>query len=158
VFLIDIAVPRDIAADVGKIQNVYLYNLDDLQQAVTATLDKRSAEVQAAQRIVDQHVNEFAAWNRARMMGPLIDHLFQRSHALAQEELARALAKMPGVTDGDKQQLEELTRRIVNKLLHDPIRVLRDSDPENAPMTQYLHAVQKLFKLSDDGEKPDGEA
>ena len=64
-FLIDIAVPRDVAADVAKIENVYLYNLDDLQQAVTATLDKRSAVAEAAARIVDQHVSDFAAWNRA---------------------------------------------------------------------------------------------
>ncbi|MGD0767128.1 MAG: glutamyl-tRNA reductase [Tepidisphaeraceae bacterium] len=159
VFLIDIAVPRDVAADVAKIENVYLYNLDDLQQAVTATQDKRSAVAEAAARIVEQHVSDFAAWNRARMMGPLIDHLYQRSHALAQEELARTVAKLSGVTDADKQQLEELTRRIVNKLLHDPIQVLRDSEPAHAPMTQYLHAVEKLFKLEDDdASKPEGQA
>jgi len=158
IFVIDIAVPRDVAADVGKIENVYLYNLDDLQQAVTATLDKRSAAAQAAERIVEEHVSDFAAWNRARMLGPLIDHLYQRSHALAQEELARTVAKLSGVTDGDKQQLEELTRRIVNKLLHDPIQVLRDSEPGHAPMTQYLHTVEKLFKLENDDAKPEGEA
>lgn len=160
VFLIDIAVPRDVAADVGNIENVYLYNLDDLQQAVMATRNQRSAAAEAAGKIVEQHVSEFVAWHRARMIGPLIDQLYQRSHAVAQEELARLVGKLSAVSDDDKRQLEELMRRIVNKLLHDPVQALRDSDGGHAPMTQYLHAVQKLFKLeervTDDAAKSDG--
>jgi glutamyl-tRNA reductase len=147
VFIIDIAVPRDVAADVGEIENVYLYNLDDLQQAVSATLDKRSAAARDGERIVEQHVLEFVAWHRTRMMGPLIDQLYQRSHALAQDELGKTISKLSSASDDDKRNLEELTRRIVNKLLHDPIQVLRDVSTEHAPMTQYLHAVEKLFNL-----------
>jgi glutamyl-tRNA reductase len=168
VFVIDIAVPRDVAAEVGKIENVYLYDLDDLQKAVSATQDNRSAAAVEAARIIEDQVREFAAWHRARMMGPMIDQLYQRSHAVAQEELTRTVAKLTGVTDGDRQQLEELTRRIVNKLLHDPIRVLRESQTLHAPMAPYLHAVEKLFKLEEptsempspppDAAKPDGEA
>jgi glutamyl-tRNA reductase len=168
VFVIDIAVPRDVAAEVGKIENVYLYNLDDLQKAVSATQDNRSAAAVEAGRIIEDQVLEFAAWHRARMMGPMIEQLYQRSHTLAREELARTIAKLSGVTDGDKQQLEELTRRIVNKLLHDPIQVLRDTQTTHAPMSPYLHAVEKLFKLEEpsgeapssppDQAKPDGEA
>ena len=160
VFLIDIAVPRDVAADVGKIENVYLYNLDDLQQAVMATQDQRSAAAESAGKIVEQHVNEFVAWHRARMVGPLIDQLYQRSHALAQEELTRIVGKLSAVSDDDKRQLEDLMRRIVNKLLHDPVQAMRDGDGGHAPMSQYLHAVQKLFKLEDhaldDVDKSDG--
>lgn len=159
VFIIDIAVPRDVAADVGKIENVYLYNLDDLQDAVSATMDDRSAAAVEAAKIVEDQVREFAAWHRARMMGPLIDQLYQRSHALAQEELARTVAKLSGMTNGDRQQLEELTRRIVNKLLHDPIQVLRDTQTFHTPMTPYLHAVEKLFKLEGQAaETPDPSA
>jgi glutamyl-tRNA reductase len=147
VFVIDIAVPRDVAAEVGEIENVYLYNLDDLQQAVSATMDKRSAAARDGERIVEEHVLEFVAWHRARMMGPLIDQLYQRSHALAQDELGKTISKLSNASDDDKRNLEELTRRIVNKLLHDPIQVLRDVNAEHAPMTQYLHAVEKLFNL-----------
>ena len=160
VFMIDIAVPRDVAADVAKIENVYVYNLDDLQQAVSATLDSRSTAAMQAGRIIEDHVREFAAWHRARMMGPMIDQLYQRSHAVAQEELNRSIAKLSSVSEGDRQQLEELTRRIVNKLLHDPIQVLRDTHDLHTRMTPYLHAVEKLFKLEDappDGERPAGE-
>ncbi len=160
VFLIDIAVPRDVAADVGKIENVYLYNLDDLQQAVMATRNQRSAAAEAAGKIVERHVNDFVAWHRTRMIGPLIDQLYQRSHAVAREELTRLVGKLSAVSDEDKRQLEELMRRIVNKLLHDPVQALRESNGDHAPMTQYLHAVQKLFKLddrdADDAAKSDG--
>jgi glutamyl-tRNA reductase len=154
VFLIDVAVPRDVAADVGKIENVYLYNLDDLQQAVMATRTQRGAAVESAEIIVGQHVDEFVAWQRARMMGPLIDQLYQRSHALALEELERIVGKLPVGSEIDRRQLEDLMRRIVNKLLHDPVQALRESDGEHAPMSQYLHAVQKLFKLELDQRLP----
>jgi len=150
VFIIDIGLPRDVASDVGNIQNVYLYNLDDLQRAIEANQENRSAAAQVAAQIVDQQVAEFIVWHRARMLGPLIDHLRQRSHAVALDELHKTISKLSGITPTDKQHLEELTRRIVNKLLHDPIQVLRGSDALHAPMTQYFHAVEKLFKLEDE--------
>ena len=154
VFLIDVAVPRDVAADVGKIENVYLYNLDDLQQAVLTTRNQRSAAVESAEKIVEQHVADFIAWHRARLMGPIIDQLYQRSHAVAQEELTRICGKLSNLSEDDRRQIEDLMRRIVNKLLHDPVQALRDSEGEHAPMTQYLHAVQKLFKLELDERIP----
>jgi glutamyl-tRNA reductase len=137
-----------VAADVAKIENVYLYNMDDLQQAVMATRSQRSAAVEAAGEIVQREVREFVAWNRARMMGPLIDQLYQKSHAVAREELERIVGKLSNVSAQDQRQLEDLTRRIVNKLLHDPVQALRESDSDHAPMSQYLHAVQQLFRLN----------
>jgi glutamyl-tRNA reductase len=156
VFLIDIAVPRDVAGDVAKIENVYLYNMDDLQQAVMATRSQRGAAVEAAGKIIDREVSEFVVWHRARMMGPLIDQLYQKSHAVAQEELTRILGKLSAVSAADQQQLEELTRRIVNKLLHDPVQALRESDADHAPMSQYLHAIQQLFKLNSEDRAANG--
>jgi glutamyl-tRNA reductase len=149
VFLIDIAVPRDIAADVGEVQNVYLYNLDDLQQVVSSTRGQRSAALEAANKILARHVEEFANWHRARQLGPLIDQLHRRWHAVAQEELQRTLGKLPNVTADEREHLEELTRRLVNKLLHDPIRQLRESDQMHGPATQYIHAMEKLFGLDE---------
>jgi len=152
VFLIDIAVPRDVAGDVAKVENVYLYNMDDLQQAVMATRSQRGAAAEAAGKIVEREVREFVAWNRARMMGPLIDQLYQKSHAVAREELGRIVGKLSAVSPEDQRQLEELARRIVNKVLHDPVQALRESDADHAPMSQYLHAIQQLFKLNSEGD------
>jgi glutamyl-tRNA reductase len=154
VYVIDIAVPRDVAPQVGEMENVYLYNLDDLQQAVAATRDLRGGAVDAANQIVAHQVQQFFAAQRAREMGPLIDELFRRSHALAQEELARTLGKLTDLSPTQRRQLEDLARRIVNKLLHDPIQMLRQSQAAHAPMGQYLHAMEKLFNL--DGSDADG--
>jgi glutamyl-tRNA reductase len=158
VFLIDIAVPRDIAPEVGELENVYLYNLDDLQQVASATQGQRTAAIQDATKIIEEHVRQFTAWNRARLLAPFIDQLYRRSHAQAQEELARAIAKLPPVSAEERQHLEEVTRRIVNKLLHDPVQMLRQAEGLHAPMTQYMHAMEKLFRLDADEAEDSSEA
>ena len=153
IFMIDIAVPRDIDPAVGEIDGVYLYNVDDLQEVVAATLASRSGAIDAARGIVAKSVDEFLAWHRTREMGPVIDQLYQRSHELAKEEVTRVLGKLPNVSADERQHLEDLARRIVNKLLHDPIKTLREADTAHAPAAQYLHAMQKLFQLPPAEEK-----
>jgi glutamyl-tRNA reductase len=150
IFLIDIALPRDVEAAVGELENVYLYNLDDLQQVVSQTQAGRREAIAAAQAIVSSAVTEFAQSHRVRALGPVIDRLYKRSHELAQEELVRTLNKLPNVTDAEREHLEELARRIVNKLLHDPVHALRRADDAHVSAEQYLHAMERLFDLSDD--------
>jgi glutamyl-tRNA reductase len=150
IFLIDIALPRDVEASVGELENVYLYNLDDLQQVVAATQTQRKDAVEAARGIVAEQVQQFALWHRAHELGPVIDRLYKRYHELAQVELDRTLSKLPGVSPAERAHLEDLARRIVNKLLHDPIRTLRESDGLHVPTAQYLHAMEKLFQLKDE--------
>jgi len=147
IFLMDIALPRDVEAGVGTLENAYLYNLDDLQQAVSATQSHRKESIDAARAIVTRHVDTFLAWHRAREMGPFIERLSQRYHQLGREELDRTLAKLGELGEAEKAHLEELTRRIVNKLLHDPIAALREGDSPHAPAAAYLHAMEKLFQL-----------
>jgi glutamyl-tRNA reductase len=155
-FVIDIALPRDVEQTVEELENVYLYNLDHLQQVVSQTQSQRTDAIEAAQRIVADQVNDFLTWHRQRELGPLIDALYKRYHALAQEELARTLHKLGNVGEAEKAHLEDFARRLVNKLLHDPMRMLRHSDPQHggggAAATQYLHALEKLFGLEGGGE------
>lgn len=148
IFIIDIAVPRDVEADVGKLDHVYLYNLDDLQRAVTETHSQRADAVEAAKGIVARHVEEFVVWNRQREMGPMIDQLYKRLHELAAQEVSRTISRMPGAGEQERAQLEDLARRIVNKLLHDPVTALRKADQLHGTESQYLHALQQLFLLS----------
>jgi glutamyl-tRNA reductase len=158
VFLIDIAVPRDIEPSVGEIDNVYLYNLDDLQQAVSATMSQRRGAIDAARQIVARQVEEFAAWHRQREIGPTIDRLYKRYHRLAREELERTFNKLPALSPGDKAALEDMARRIVNKLLHRPVQALRGPDGQaGAPgHLAYLHALEKLFDLEPAEPTADG--
>ena len=159
-FLIDIAVPRDVEAQVGDIENVYLYNLDDLQQVVQATQAQRRDAIDAARTIVDTQVDDFAAWHRAREMGPVIDRLYRRYHRMAQDELARTRGKLSGnLSEQDEAHLEDMVRRLVNKLLHNPIQVLRQDESAGAhtPPGGYLHAFQKLFQVGHEAESESAE-
>lgn len=147
-FLIDIALPRDIDPAIANFENVYLYNIDDLQQVVTHTRTQRQGSIEPATQIVAAAVEDFVRAHHVRQLGPFIDQLYQRYHALAQEELARTFSKLPNITDAERAHLQELARRIVNKLLHDPVRALRHADQTHAQPQQYLHAMEQLFKLN----------
>ena len=149
IFLIDIAVPRDVEASVGELDAVYLYNLDDLQQVVLSTQGQRREAVESARKIVARQVEEFLVWHRQRELGPTIDRLYRYCHTLGQEELARTLAKLPDVGEAERAHLEELTRRIVNKLLHGPIQAMRSANSPHSPGGGYVHALEKLFGLRD---------
>jgi glutamyl-tRNA reductase len=150
IFLIDIAVPRDIEASVGDADGVYLYNLDDLQQVVSQTQSQRTEALGSARAIVARHIELFIASHRQRELGPAIHRLYSRYHAIAQEELARTLNKLPNISEAEKAHLEDLARRIVNKLLHDPVQQLRHSGADHASAAPYLHALEKLFQLGDE--------
>ncbi len=150
IFLIDIALPRDVEPAVGDLENVYLYNLDDLQKVVADTQAGRRESVADAQRIVAGAVDEYVAAHRVRALGPTIDALFKRSHQLARDEVDR----QPSLTDAERQQRYELARRIVNKLLHDPVQALRQADASHGP--QYVHAMEQLFRLAGGAGKTDG--
>jgi glutamyl-tRNA reductase len=156
--IIDIAVPRDVEEDVGQIDNVYLCNLDHLQEVVAQTQTQRGGAIEAARELVARSVEEFATWQRARELGPAIDALYRRYHELAQEELQRTLSKMPQAGPAEREHLEELARRIVNKLLHDPVQRLRTSDALHAPTAQYVHALEELFGLGGGGRPQKGES
>ncbi|HEV8379782.1 MAG TPA: glutamyl-tRNA reductase [Tepidisphaeraceae bacterium] len=153
IFIIDIAMPRDVEATVGQIQNVYLYNIDDLQQVVSDTQAQRAGAVEAAKKIVDEQLEDFLAWHRTRELGPLIDQLYKRYHQVAQDEVSRTINKLGQISEQERQHLEELARRIVNKLLHDPIQTLKQSDSLHGQVGQYLHAMERLFKLADPPEE-----
>ncbi len=152
-FLIDLAVPRDVEPGVGGRDHVHLYDLDDLQRAARRTMSGRDADLQRAEAIVSRGVAEYVAWHRGRQVGPTIRRLYDRSHATADRERDRAASRLPSDLSPAQRaaveaELAELSRRLVNKLLHDPVSNLRHApDPERHPA--YKHAVEKLFGLGD---------
>lgn len=158
IFLIDIAVPRDVDERVGRLGRVYLYNIDDLQKVVAETLDGRAEHVTPARQIVDQRVEAFMSWFRSRDLAPTIAALRQRVEGLGGDELGWVLPKLSGDVGRDRELVEQFARRLINKLLHDPIRNLGQvaADPEGRNVDIYIHAITQLFNLSlDDSERPD---
>lgn len=145
VFFIDIAVPRDIEPAVGELEGVYLYNLDDLQEVVVRTMDERGQSVEAARSIVVGHVEAFMRWHRQREIGPMIDALYKRYNQIARGELDRTAARMQ-LDAEQRQHLEELAHRLVQKMLHDPVTQLRESG-QHENTQAYAHAIERLFKL-----------
>jgi glutamyl-tRNA reductase len=152
VFLIDIALPRNVEPAVGELENVYLYNIDDLQDVVAATHTQRAGAVDTARQLIEQRIAEFVSAQQTRQMGPVIEALFQRCHAMAAEEAARTCHKLGHLDNAQREHVEDLARRIVNKILHDPVRLLREGQGLTGTPQQYLHAVERLFGLSGPGE------
>jgi glutamyl-tRNA reductase len=156
IFMLDIALPRDIDARAGELEDVFIYNLDDLQRGLQQAGAGRQDSLDAARAIVDQGVRQYVAWHRQRLLGPMIEQLYARSYATARIELDRYV-RAAGITDeAEKRRLDELMRRTVNKLLHGPIRTLREAQDRHADdpaatheAMKYVHAVTRLFELGE---------
>lgn len=148
-FLIDIAVPRDVASDVGEIEQVFLYNIDDLQAIVRENLERRGAEVTRAERIVDEEVARFGSWQRSRRAIPTVVALRQRFEAIRRAELQRLEPKLAQLPPEARGKVDEVTRLIVEKLLLQPTEQLKAVDTPEA-IAQYADALNRLFGLPDE--------
>ena len=147
-FLVDIAVPRDVDPDAARLDHVFLYNIDDLQNIVHDNRRARMAEAERAEVIVDEEVANFLQWMRLRAVGPLIGRLQAHSRAVARGEVERALRRLPDLDPRAREVVERLGHDIVGKLLHTPITRLRDAAKEPGPAGAVLtDAVRELFEI-----------
>ena len=141
---------------VGERQNVFLYNVDDLQQIVDASLDRRRAELPAAEGIVAQGVEEFWGWYASLAVVPTIRALRDRGERVRQEEVERALGRLRHLSDDDRAAVDALTRTLLNKLLHAPTARLREA-AGNGRGTGVLDTVRYLFELDQPSAAKDDE-
>src|SRR5436309_9286180 len=158
-FVIDIALPRDVEAAAGEIEQVFLYNIDDLQATVRENLARRASEVQRAEVIVNEEVEKFGAWFRSRGVIPTVVALRQRFEAIRRAELERLEFKLSALPPEARARVDEITHLIVEKLLLTPteqLKVLGDGET----FTTYSEALSRLFGLSDAAsqESPPGDA
>jgi glutamyl-tRNA reductase len=154
--IIDIALPRDVEAAVGEQRNVFLYNVDDLQQIVDASLDRRRAELPAAEEIVAAGVEDFWGWYASLAVVPTIRALRDHGERVRQEEVERALGRLRHLSDDDRAAVEALTRSLLNKLLHAPTARLREA-AGNGRGTGVLDTVRYLFELDPTAARKDDE-
>jgi glutamyl-tRNA reductase len=148
-FFIDIAVPRDIDPAVSEIDNVYLYNIDDLQQTVDENLRERMKEAQKAEDLIGEEVLKFAAWHNTLEAVPTIRALKEKVEGIMQGELERAPAWMKNLGDEDRKEIEILLSSVLNKVLHDPITGLKEETQEDGAIA-YIAAIRRLFKLENE--------
>jgi glutamyl-tRNA reductase len=146
-FLIDIAVPRDIEPDAGDLEHVFLYNVDDLRSIVRENLARRSAEVEQAEAIVAHEVGQFIAWLRSREAIPTVVALRSRFEAIRRAELKRLEPKIAQLSPEARARVDEITRLIVEKLLLTPTEQLKALS-DHATVLAYSDALSQLFSLT----------
>jgi len=151
-FIIDIAVPRDVEASVGSLDQVFLYNIDDLRTIVQENLTRRGAELARAEAIVDEEVAKYTAWMQSREIVPTVVALRQRFEAIRRAELQRLEPKLSGLPPDARARIDEVTRLIVEKLLLTPTEQLK-SVSDQAMIVAYADALNRLFSLAQEKDK-----
>jgi glutamyl-tRNA reductase len=150
-FIIDIAVPRDVEAAAGDLDQVFLYNIDDLQAVVKENLAHRQAELDRAEVIVNEEASKFGTWLHAREVVPTIVALRERFESIRRSELRRLEPKLNGMPPEARARLEDVTRLLVEKLLLSPTEQLKSLGDETMAAV-YSDAISRLFDL-DNGTK-----
>ena len=146
-FLIDIAVPRDISPEVGSLYNVVLYDIDNLQAVVGANIQKRQEEAEKAKLIVSEEVVAFESWQQSLDVQPAVVALRKRFHAMMQQELERA--KLNDLSEEQQERVAMVLRQFTNKLLHSPTTQLKKL-AEGGEGTEHVDTLIQLFNLAED--------
>ena len=140
--LIDLAVPRDIEADVASLRGALLYDIDDLERAVRQGLDGRRRDLARAERILGDEVARFRAWRTALAVDPTVESLHAHAEQIRRAELARARRRLDTT---ELERLDVITRSLVTKLLHEPTLRLRETGS-----LRHADSIRHLFALDED--------
>ncbi|EKD34532.1 MAG: hypothetical protein ACD_75C02297G0001 [uncultured bacterium] len=148
-FFIDIAVPRDLDPRLIEIDNVYLYDIDDLSSVVEINKSDRDREAVKAARIVDEETLKFQKWYQGVAVTPTIVALKDKFEDIGRGELDRTLARMPELGEAERKNMEKMLAAIIAKILHDPLTYLKSEScagRDNSDLKITL--VRELFGLS----------
>jgi glutamyl-tRNA reductase len=145
-FLIDIAVPRDIEPEASELENVYLYNIDNLQDIVDENINTRRREAVKAEKIIDEEVEKFMGWQKELDSVPTIVSLRNKAGEIVREEMEKASGWMQNLKKEDQEKIEGLVNAIVNKVLHSPVTVLKE-ESSDISSGDIVAAVRRLFRL-----------
>jgi glutamyl-tRNA reductase len=147
-FIVDIAVPRDVSPSVTAIPNVVLHDIDDLKDVVDSSRGSRLGEVGKVEEIIDAELSHFLAWERSTEVEPTISAVLAKAAAIRIEEVDK-IAGRRRLSDAEREWVDQMTTRIVAKLLHEPIdRVRKMSASKQGHV--YAAALRELFGLDDE--------
>ncbi len=145
VFLIDISVPRNIDPDINHIENVYLYDIDDLQSVVGANLNERQKEALKAEEIIQEEVKGFQEWLLSLEAVPTIVALRKMAENIKKEEITKLFHKLDNISDSDKKEIEHMANAIMNKLIHPPTVALKENNDERDVL---IAVIKRLFGIN----------
>ncbi len=159
-FFIDIAVPRDIDPDVNNLDNVYLYDIDDLKEVVEENMAQRQGEAMKARDIVAQETVKFGIWLKSLDLTPTIKDLLGQGRELGRRELAKTMKRLK--TNGAMEEnpevekaLETLVDSLVGKLYREPITFLKRRSEEEDGARRFIDVTRRMFNLDDEAVPPD---
>ena len=146
-FFIDIAVPRDIDPEINKLHGTFCYDIDDLQTIVSQNQEERKKQSIKAEEIIEEELSKLEIWFRSLSAVPTIRSLRKAFHSTAEEELQKVFRRIKNLPESERKEIEQFVHRLVNKLLHDPSRNLKQMAQEE---DSHLHmeSIAKLFDLS----------
>jgi len=145
-FFIDISVPRNIDPLINNIDNIYLYNVDDLQGVIEANLKERAKEAKEAEKIIDEEIEKFYRWVKSLDVVPTIVALKKKFEEIRKGEMEKALSGMNNLQKKDKETIDAMTKARINKVIHDPATHLK-KEANKVEGDFYIEAARKLFDL-----------
>jgi glutamyl-tRNA reductase len=145
-FIVDLAVPRDVEKEVAELSDVFLYSVDDLSEVVRDGLDARQGAVKEAEVIIDSGVNEFIHWLESREVVPVIRTLRDHAERQRRHEVEKAL-RLLAKGEAPEKVLESLSMGLTNKFLHAPTQALNQA--QTGDRDAFLDAVHRIYRLHD---------
>jgi len=153
-FVIDLAVPRDVDPEVAALDDCYLYDIDDLEAVVSESMSGRWREAERAESITSHEAKRFRDWQASRDVVPAIASLRERAETIRSGELAKAESRLEGLSESERRTVESLTTQIVNKLLHVPIVRMKEAAATEG--SGYVEVARHLFGLAEEEGAPSG--
>jgi glutamyl-tRNA reductase len=147
-FLIDIAVPRDIDPAASSLENVYLYNIDNLQDIVDENMNVRKKEAIKAEVIVDEEITRYVSWQKEQESVPTIVSLRNKAGEIVKAEMDKASGWMQNLDKEEQEKVDNLVNSIVNKLLHTPVAALKEESSEFSSR-DIVATARRLFRLDE---------
>lgn len=141
--IIDIALPRNVEPEVGRIRNVFLYNMDDLTEVSNLNRKQREGEIRQAEEIIRGEIDKFVSWWQLLKVRPTVSALIGRAEQIRLAQLNKTLKKLPPLSDEQSESIEAMTKSIVAKILKDPIQYLKANGNSN-----HVETVRELFQLN----------
>jgi len=145
IFLIDLAIPRDIDPEIEDFDNIYLYNLDDLNGIVEKNLEKRRLEIPKASRIIDEFLREFEKWVSTNSLTNIIGKLKKHLENISENEMNRIRKRFP--ENGYQEELDNYTQNIINKLVRQHMKSLKKNIGDPEKYKQHIDLIYSLYEI-----------